>query len=64
MNLAENSSAAFTIEGRKGERPRKIWKDEAGEDLNIMGIQNGRAAARDRRKWRKTVLQAKVRNGL
>jgi len=57
--------AAATIEGtRKRGRPRKRWKDEVEEDLNIMGIKNGRAAARDRRKWRKIVLQAKVHNGL
>jgi hypothetical protein len=54
-----------TIEGtRKRTRPRKRWKDEAEEDLNIMGIKKGCAAARDCQKWRKTVLQAKVHNGL
>jgi hypothetical protein len=57
--------AAATIEGtRKIGRPRKIWKDEVEEDLNIMGVKNGRAVARDRRKWRKIVLQAKMHNGL
>jgi hypothetical protein len=45
-------------------RQRKRWKDEVEEDLNIMGIKNGSAAARDRRKWRKTLLQAKVHNGM
>jgi hypothetical protein len=49
--------AATTIEGiRKRGRPRKRWKDEVEEELNVMGMKNGRAAARDRRKWRKTVL--------
>jgi hypothetical protein len=43
--------AAATIEGtRKRGRPRKRWKDEFEEDLNIVGIKNGRAVARDRRK--------------
>jgi hypothetical protein len=42
--------AATTIEGSKRGRPRKRWKDEAEEDLNIMRIKSGRAAARDRRK--------------
>jgi hypothetical protein len=43
--------AAVTTEGtRKIGRPRKRWEDEFEEDLNIMGINNGRAAARDRRK--------------
>jgi hypothetical protein len=55
--------AAATIEGtKKRGRPHKRWKDEVEEDLNIMGIKNGRAAAR--RKWRKILLQAKVHNGL
>jgi hypothetical protein len=57
--------AVATIEGtRKRERPHKRWKDEVEEDLNIMGIKNGCAAARDCRKWRKVVFQAKVNNGL
>jgi hypothetical protein len=57
--------AADTIEGtRKRGIPRKRRKDEVEEDLNIMGIKNGREAARDRRKWRKTVLQARVHSGL
>jgi hypothetical protein len=43
--------AATIIEGiRKRGRPRKRWKDEVEEDLNVMEIKNGRAAARDRRK--------------
>jgi hypothetical protein len=29
-----------------------------------MGIRNGRGVARDRPKWEKIVLQAKVHNGL
>jgi hypothetical protein len=54
-----------TIEGtRKTGRPRKRWKDEVEEDLNIMGIKHGRAAARDRRKWRMIVLEARVHNRL
>jgi hypothetical protein len=56
--------AAATIEGtRKRGRPHKRWKCEAEEDLNIMGIKNGRVVVRGQ-KWRKIVLQAKVRNGL
>jgi hypothetical protein len=57
--------ASATIEGtRKRGRPRKRWKNEVEEDLNIMGIKNGRGAARDRRKWRKIVLEARVHSGL
>jgi hypothetical protein len=57
--------AAATIEGtRKRGIPCKRWKDEVEEDLNIMEIKNRRAAARDRRKWRTILLQAKVHSGL
>jgi hypothetical protein len=57
--------AAATIGGtRKRGRPRKRWKDEVEDDLNIMGIKNGREAAKDRRKWGKIVLQARVHSGL
>jgi hypothetical protein len=56
--------AGATIEGtRKRGRPRKRWKDEVEDNLNIMGIRNGSAAGRDRRKWRKIVLQAEVHSG-
>jgi hypothetical protein len=55
--------AAATTEGtRKRGRPRKRWKDEVEEDLNIMGIKNGRAAARGRRKWRKIRIYCKPRS--
>jgi hypothetical protein len=48
--------AAATIEGtRERGRSRKRWKYEVEEDLNITGIKNGRAADRDRPKWRKIV---------
>jgi hypothetical protein len=58
-------TAAATIEGtRKRGRPCRRWKDEVEEDVNITGIKHGRAAARNRRKRRKTVLQAEVHNGL
>jgi hypothetical protein len=45
-------------------RNKEKRKDEAEEDSNMMGIKNGSAAARDHRKWRKIVLQAKVHNRL
>jgi hypothetical protein len=49
--------AEATIEGtRKRGRPRRRWKEEVEEDLNIMEIKNRRASARDRRNWRKIVL--------
>jgi hypothetical protein len=56
--------SAATIGVRKRGRPRKRWKDEVEDDLNIMRIKKGSEAVRDRRIWKKTVLQAKVHNGL
>jgi hypothetical protein len=44
---------------RKRARPRKRWRDVVAEDLNIMGIKNSQAMARDRRKWTKNLLEAK-----
>jgi len=43
-------TATAKIERRlKRGRPRKIWLDEAEEDLNILGIKNGQEVARDGR---------------
>jgi hypothetical protein len=41
-----------------------MMEDEVEEDLNKMGLKNRQAMAGDRREWRKTVLEAKVHNGL
>jgi hypothetical protein len=49
---------------RKRGKPRKGWIDEVEEDLNIMGISNCHAVAKDRQEWSKIVLEAKVHNGL
>jgi hypothetical protein len=55
--------AAGTMEGtKKRERSHTIWRDESEEDLNIMGIKNRQAMARDRREWRKFLLEARVHN--
>jgi len=57
--------ATDTVEGRrKRGRPRKRRKDESEEGLNVIGIRNMQAMARDRREWRKMVLEAKAQNGL
>jgi len=56
--------ATATIEGvRKRDQQRKGWRDEAEEYLNIMGKKNRQEVVTDRRKWRKTVLEAKVQIG-
>jgi hypothetical protein len=49
---------------RKGGRPSKRWRDKFEEDLNILGIKNREAMARDRQGCKKIVLEAEVYNGL
>jgi len=55
--------ASGTVEGtRKRKRPRKRWRDEVEEGLNVM-IKKGQAMVRDRSEWRKSVLEATVPKG-
>jgi hypothetical protein len=54
----------MTEETRKSGRPRKRWKDEDEEDLNITRIINRQEMTRDRWEWREIVLGAKVHRGL
>jgi hypothetical protein len=49
---------------RKRGKPRKRWTDEAEERLNIVGIRNWQAVARDRLEWREILLEGKVQEGL
>jgi hypothetical protein len=61
----EKQIATDIIEGtRKRGRPSKRWWNEEEEDFNIMGIKKMQTIVRDRREWRKVVLEAKVQNGL
>jgi hypothetical protein len=57
--------ATDTMEGiRKRGRPRKRRRGEVEEGLNVMGMRNRHAMARDRGEWWKILLEAKVQNGL
>jgi hypothetical protein len=49
---------------RKRGRPWNTWTDEVQEDWKLMGIRNFLTVARDRKEWRRSVLEAKVNNGL
>jgi len=44
-------------------RPRKRCTVELEEDLNVKGVRNWHAVARDGQECRKIVLEAKVRKG-
>jgi hypothetical protein len=46
---------------RKRGRPRKRWRDDAEEELYIMGINKGQTIAGDRRRWRNILGATKVR---
>jgi hypothetical protein len=41
-----------------------IRRNEVEEDFYVMGMKKRHVKARDRRKWRKTVFETKVQNGL
>jgi hypothetical protein len=58
--------AAATMEGiRKRGRPRKRWRDEVEEDLNVTEIKKKQAGSCQRPSgMEETVLEAKVRNRL
>jgi hypothetical protein len=45
-------------------RPQKRMTDEAEEDPEIKEASNSRMVARDRKEWRRTVLEGEVRNEL
>jgi hypothetical protein len=49
---------------RKRGRPSKRWRDNVEEDLNILGVKNREAIARDHQGSKKIVLEAKVYKGL
>ena len=40
------------------------WRGEVGDDLNMKGIKNRLAMARDNQEWRKIVFEDKVHNRL
>ena len=57
-------TARSTAEGtRKRERPRKRWKDEVEEDLNITGINKTGRQWRERERERETVGNVEVLEG-
>ena len=53
------------LEGTKrGGKPRKGWREEVEEDLQVLGVRRWREVVTDRTKWRDTVRQANAHNGL
>jgi uncharacterized protein YuzE len=61
---AKTNCSSYNRRNKEKRKTMQKVEDEVGEDLNIIGIKNWRAAARDCRKWRKIVLQAKVHKRL
>lgn len=49
---------------RKRGRLQKRWIYEVEENLQIMGIINWHTVARDQKEWKRTVLEAKLHDGL
>jgi len=53
------------LEGTKRRgKPRKGWREEVEEDLQVLGVRRWREVVTDRTKWRDTVRQANAHNGL
>jgi hypothetical protein len=53
------------LEGtRRRGRPRKGWREEAGRDLQVLGVRRWRELVIDRENLRGMVRQAKTHNGL
>ena len=53
------------LEGmRRRGRPRKVWKEEAERDLQVMGVRRWRKLVADRKKWKDIVRQAKTHSEL
>jgi hypothetical protein len=49
---------------RKSGRPRKRWLDDVNKDVEVFGIRGWRRRALDRKKWAKSVGEARVFHGL
>jgi hypothetical protein len=49
---------------RDRRRPHTRWRYKVKENLNIIGIKNKQAMARNDQEWRKTVTDVKVHSGL
>jgi hypothetical protein len=55
--------ATLTMEGtRKRGTPCKRWRNDNKEDLNVTGIKNRQAMARDCQNGERIILDAKVHN--
>jgi hypothetical protein len=51
-------------ETRRRERPRKRWREEVEEDLQVLGVRRWREMVIERKKWRGIVRKAKAHSGL
>jgi len=49
---------------RRRGRPRKGWREDVVEDLQVVGVRRWRELVIDREKWRRIVRQAKAHSGL
>jgi hypothetical protein len=62
LRLPQQIAIATIKEKRKRGKPRKRWRDEFEEDLNIVGTKTSQEIVRDRREWREILLEATVHN--
>jgi hypothetical protein len=64
QRIPKQISTAIMEGIRKIGRPRKRWRDKVEGYLKLMGIKNRQTMPRDRWKWRKIILEAKVHGEL
>jgi hypothetical protein len=64
LRWSKQISTAATKGRVKRRRRCKSWGDEIEEDLNIMGIKDRQAMARDRWEWWTILLETNVCSGL
>jgi hypothetical protein len=67
MNTARMPKEMVTARMEETSKRGRAWKKriyKVEEDLKVMGIRMWQAMTREQNEWRRSVLEAKVRNGL
>jgi len=52
------------LEGARGGRPKKRWKEEVERDLQVLGVRKWRELVAGRKKWKDIVRKTKAHSRL